>query len=204
MQNVRPAPGRLLGSLLSTIVWVAVLACLWGGFCQLLPWMQETRSARVWVEARQDQLTVGGGYVLGLLGFLLAFLRSLSLRNTRYEAGATDLTVRSGGLWRTTRTIPIVEILRVETSSGPLMRLLGLEDLKVYVPGEALPVSLYGLAAGGEFRKHLLARRESLREAVLSGDLSVGKTPQDMILERLDRVLERIEQHLPASGGGAP
>jgi membrane protein YdbS with pleckstrin-like domain len=196
MVNARPAPARLISSALSTLVWTAVLAGLWAGFCEILPWLAESQRAQVRWESRQGLLAVAGVEFLGASGALLALLRSVHLRTTRYEVGAANLVIHNGGLWQATRTIPIFDIGRVETFSGPVMRLLGLEDLKVYVNGEAIPTPLHGLPATGEFRTHLLARRESLREAALAGDLSVAKTSSELILERLDRALGRIEERL--------
>ena len=43
----------------------------------------------------------------------------------------------------------------------------------------------------------ILDRRESLHQAAVEGSVTYFKTPQDLLFERFDRVLERIEHHLP-------
>jgi hypothetical protein len=195
MKTYRPA--RLRG-LTEAAGWFTVMMLAGGvlaGFIVLARTLDSHEKHRMDADTtRVLALSVGG--LFGLFG-LLGAAGSLGIPASRYEAGPTELVIRKGWIFRTTDSIPYVEVTRVERASGPLMRLCGIEDLKLCVSGRGPFVTLYGIAGAGELRQYILDRRDALHEAVLEGEYSVAKTPQDMMFERLDRVLERVERHLP-------
>jgi len=144
--------------------------------------------------------------VFGLLAVLLALQGFFSTLGARYELGASELTIRSGNFWRQTTTVPLVGITRIESVRGPLMRLLGLWDLRIYSTSilstqnglrEHAAAVLLGVREGEDLRRYLLERRDTLHESVLRGDLSVARTGQELQMERLSIALERLEQRLP-------
>ena len=94
---------------------------------------------------------------------------------------------------RSTRRLPYDAITSVETSRGPLMRLLGTSDLKIGVE-RAADAALYGVRGADEIRDHLLGRRDSLRE------LRKAEEEESSLraVERLAKVLERLERRLDA------
>ena len=133
---------------------------------------------------------------------LLVFLRSIFMsRRTRYEIGASELVVQSGVIWQTTKTLPLLEITRIELTSGPLMRLFGLSDLRLHAGNvrESASATLLGLRDAEELKTYLLDRRETLRESALEGDYRPPNPTWDLLLGRLTRVVERLDRSLPGA-----
>jgi uncharacterized membrane protein YdbT with pleckstrin-like domain len=131
---------------------------------------------------------------------LVAIYQFLSLLGSRYEIGATELTLERGFLWRHRRTFPLMEILRIDVSSGPISRLFGLSDLHIvrsdprHPRHEGTVVWLLGLQDGEAVRNVLLERRHQLQEASLLGELSHVRSPQELQMERLASAVERLER----------
>lgn len=196
MNTYRPARTRHFCALVASVIGVSIPAAAVFGILELVDRMLSHCGGRVdnsW-PAQLAFLALFG--VIGGICVLDALV-GLLFKPGRYEIGATEILMETGTFWRKTRSIRILDVGRIEITSGPLMRLFGLSDVKLIVAGEPMAVTLYGIRDAAALRSNLLERQEGLREAAEEGDLSVARTPQEMIFERLDRVLDRIERHLP-------
>lgn len=125
--------------------------------------------------------------LIGLPATLAAFARSRG----RYRLGPTEIEVTEGWLHRATKTLPYAEIDSIETSRGPLMAVLGTKDV-VIKNSSCFPITLYGVRGAEEIRERLLERRDSLRELRKSEE----EASSARVVERLVRVLERVEKRL--------
>lgn len=205
-KDVGPAFSRGWTAGLAGLLWCGVaggfaLAVL--KFLVLLSRMENPRRA---LSAESEALLLGlVTAAAGVLAVGFAVRGLLTPFTERYRVGAADLTVRRGVLWQRTTTIPLICISRIETSTGPVMRLLGLTDLVVVAilsreprtgTIETASVVLQGLRGGEEMRRFLLDRKESLGEAAIGGDDVIVSTPQDLQVHRLARAIERLERRL--------
>jgi membrane protein YdbS with pleckstrin-like domain len=200
MKTYRPAPSRVIGSLLGVLTTTAALSALWIPFCR---WLQML--ARLEDRGRGSRLEEEialYGILAAIVGLgLIGVLASLSRFRARYDIGATEIVLRHGLLWQSTRTIPLLEILRIEVSSGPVQRWLGYADLNLWTAAQpAFPVRLCGIAGADELRRFLVERQERLREATRTGDAGMGRTTGELLIERLAGAVERLERRLPARG----
>ena len=184
-------------SLITSVFWAVLIGGLIAGFvlaCKT--WVP----GPFWGTDREIMFNVMAvstisGVILGTC--ILASLFSLLFGRNTYEVGATELTITTGTFWKSTNTIKILDIESVSRASGPLMRLFGIEDVKLHFSSASVGVTLSGVRNGETLRDLLLSRHDSLREAAEEGTLSVARTQMEIIFERLDRVLERVEHHLP-------
>lgn len=185
---------RWIGSVLTTSFCTTLVVLGWLWFMKTLTFFNrlEHPGRR---DRLEDQILGTGGLILIVGVGILCLLSGLSLLRGRIDVGARDLVVHRGLLWRTTLTIPLLSLTTIEISSGPLMRLFGLADLKL------AGATLYGIPQAGELKAFLLARRDALQEAVRSGELEVAQGPGELVQERLARAIERLEGRLP---GAAP
>lgn len=207
MRQLRPAFPRSLTRSFEGLFWTALLGAFCSGFAWfafLLGRLSDPRHAPSPAFEHFILLLVGGAFAL--LCLVLTVQGFLGPRAARYEVGATDLTVRTGTLWHHTTTIPLVGITRIDAVRGPLMRLFGLTDLRIYTMSTAPTqhgarewpaATLLGMKEGEDLRRYLLDRRDTLHESVLRGDLSVARTPQELQMERLSIAVERLERRLP-------
>ncbi len=196
MKVLRPSAWSIPCGIVKCAVWTAVWGAVWAGFCWIYPWIQESEYKHRKAVARQEDLRRGGLAAIGAIGGL-CLLRSILWRRTaRYEIGATELVARTGALWRATQTVPLAQVGQIEISSGPLIRLFGMEDLHVG------SVTLCSLRNAEELRAHLLERRDALRESALAGDHTLATTSHEIALERLARAVDRLEQRFPATPAG--
>jgi len=212
MQTFRPSPIRALTSSFAGVFSIGILGALMVGglhFAILMDRAQHPRSALPEALARWIDLTLGG--LFGLLMLVVAMRSLFSIGGTRYEMGATELVLHRGAVWRHTSTLDLAAITRIEYVSGPISRLFGLRDLRIYTPRDPArspgsvewpAASLLGLKNGEEVRRLLLDRRDQLHEAVLAGDHTVSRTPQELHLQRLATAIERLERRLPGSSKG--
>lgn len=158
MKTFRPAALRSLCSVLGILFWTLLIGGLW--------WTLMAYPVRAdWHEAIHEERIVRATVHLVFILAWGTFFALLSLMNPlriRYEIRASELVVRSGLLWKSTTRIPISEITHVNQSSGPLMRIFGLEDLHVYTrTGNAqASATLLGVRSAQEVCRLLDERRE--------------------------------------------
>jgi len=212
MKLYRPAPFRGLSSCVAALLWTPIVGALFIGVFKLIALINRIDNPRQALSPHAERyLFLGLMALVGLTALVLALQGLLSPLGARYQVGATELMLHRGLLWRRTTTVPLTAITRIERSSGPLMRIFGLADLHVYAwaPGdpprhglrEWPTVCLLGLPEAEDVRRFLLERRDSIREAALRGDISLGATAQELQLQRLTCVIERLERRLPTSRG---
>lgn len=107
---------------------------------------------------------LGGLLVVGLV--VLSFVSAgLDHRYFRYEVTDLGLYVARGWLWRRYEVVPHARVQTVDTTSGPLMRALGLVAVLVRTASSAGGTSIPGLTP--EVADRLveeLARRAGLEE----------------------------------------
>jgi len=203
MKSFRPAFIRSLSSALSAAFWTSIVLGVAGALMVLPLWIDGFDHPKRGLPESLRHLLLMGTLAgsIALVG-LLALQQFLSSLRTHYEVGATELSLERGILWRHRRSIPILEILRVDVRSGPVSRLFGLSDLQIVRsdplhPGHEVTVALLqGLQDGEAVRNFLLDRRHQLREAALLGELSLARNPQELQLERLASAVERLERRL--------
>jgi membrane protein YdbS with pleckstrin-like domain len=188
MKNYRPAFARSICSAVNTAFWTAFWAASWVGLVELiffLNTLDHPRSTLSHTEVRP--WLVAGVVGIGAIGLLCLFRGVLLSLTERYVIGPADLTTRTGALWQTSATVSLLDSKSIRTSSGPLMRLFGLEDIHVGI------LTLRGIPEGDKLGAFLLERRESLRTAALSGDFEVARTSQEIVMARLTRAIERLD-----------
>jgi membrane protein YdbS with pleckstrin-like domain len=205
MKIARPAFPRAVTNFIETAIGSAILAAFFIGLIKFAMYTTTLENPRhpLPPEIEQNIMPV----MLAGFGLLTAYLSIkgfFSTLSARYDFGATEMTLHHGFLRRETTTIPLATITRIETSTGPLMRLLGLTDLHVYgSPSvktgfrESPTVVLSGLRDAEDLRRFLLDRRDTLRESALRGDLAIGQSAQELELHRLATAIERLERRLP-------
>jgi uncharacterized protein len=107
---------------------------------------------------------VGGLVVLVLAG--VSFVAAgLDYRHYRYEVADLGLYVASGWLWRRYQVVPHARVQTVDTTSGPLMRALGLASVEVRTASARGSTTIPGLTpevADGVVEE--LARRAGIEE----------------------------------------
>lgn len=108
-----------------------------------------------------------------------------------YRLHATELEIRGGWMGRTMQTVSLADLTNIRLSAGPLMRLLGRDDL--LLTGAGIHCTLYGVKDGEALRTLLLDRRDSLRELKAEEDAARERDSRDALLARLTKVLERLE-----------
>src|SRR5437667_11329439 len=151
MRTLRPALSRSFCSFVQTVWWTTFWAGLWIGFLKLMLWVNRVHP-REGMKADLAPLVLAGAIGIGAIGLLCA-LRGLLLPHCeRYEIGATEITAKTGVFSQTTSNHPILEIADVKITSGPLMRLFGLQD--VTVGG----LTLRGIRESEELRAFLIER----------------------------------------------
>jgi membrane protein YdbS with pleckstrin-like domain len=213
MKTFRPSPIRGFTACFNAVFWTSLAAAVVVGGLHFLNWTERMSNPRSALP-----LSVANLIDIGLLATFAVILVLLSIErllwagSIRYEVGPSDLVLHRGALWRHTSTMALVMITRIESSSGPVSRLFGLCDLHIFTAGSSDPhrnpggrevaaALLVGLRNGEEVRHLLLERRDQLHEAVLLGDCSVARTPQDLQMHRLTTAIERLERRFPAGRG---
>jgi membrane protein YdbS with pleckstrin-like domain len=194
MTTFRSSLFRPFGGLLKGSAILGLLLAGWMGFVATVMWSHE-RHPRPFLKAAVVRhplfaLPAALTLLIGLPTLAATFARSRG----RYRLGPTELEIGEGWLGRSLKTVPYADIESVQTSRGPLMRLLGTSDLTI-ATGGGFPTTLFGVRGADEIRDHLLSRRESLRE--------LRKAEQEdsslRAVERLSKVLERLEKRLGPS-----
>jgi membrane protein YdbS with pleckstrin-like domain len=213
MKTFRPSPIRGFTACFNAVFWTSLLAAVVVGGLHFINWterMSNPRNALPLSAANLMDTVLLASF--GVILVLMSIERLLWAVGTRYEVGATELVLHRGALWRHTSTAALVTITRIESSSGPVSRLFGLRDLRIYTacsshpsgnPGgrEVAAAVLVGLRNGEEVRRLLLERRDQLHEAVLLGECSAARTPQELQMHRLTTAIERLERRLPTGRG---
>ena len=129
-------------SLITSFFWAVLIGGLMAGFVMACKtWVP----GPFWGTNREIMMNVMfistiSGLVLGTC--ILASLFSLLFGRNTYEVGATELTVTTGTFWKSTNTIKILDIQNVSRASGPLMRLFGIEDVKLHFSSASAGVTL--------------------------------------------------------------
>ncbi len=106
-----------------------------------------------------------GGLLVVVLAALSFVSAGLDYRHFRYEVTDLGLYVARGWLWRRYQVVPHARVQTVDTTSGPLMRALGLVAVLVRTASSAGGTSVPGLTP--EVADRLveeLARRAGLEE----------------------------------------
>lgn len=85
----------------------------------------------------------------------------------RYEVRPDELVVRSGLLWKRERRIPVARIHTVDTTQGPLQRMLGVADVRVETAGGSEPEAV--------LRVLTLPAVESLRAGISRAQREAGE-----------------------------
>ena len=190
MTTFRSSCFRPFGALLKGSVILGLLLAGWMGFVATVMW--SGGNARPFRKAGvvREPLFAGPAALTLLIGLPIV-ATSFARSRGRYRLGPTALEITEGWLGRQTRTLPYETIKAVESSRGPLMRLVGTTDVKIDVE-RAADVTLYGVRGAAEIRDHLLARRDSLLELKKAEE-------EDSALravQRLATILERLEKRL--------
>lgn len=107
---------------------------------------------------------LGGLVVLALAGLSFA-AANLDYRHFHYEVADLGLYVSSGWLWRRYQVVPHARVQTVDTTSGPLMRALGLVAVEVRTASARGSTSIPGLPPEVADRVvEELARRAGIEE----------------------------------------
>lgn len=154
---------RPWGSLFHGALVMALVMAGWFAFLRVIltahgsEWRQTS-----WQWIVEQPPFLGPAMLVVLIGGWVA-LYKFGANRGRYRAGARELEVRTGLVWRKTQYLRYVDIANIEVHEGPLMRLLGTADLIITASAAPHQVILYGVRAGEEMRRFLLERQESLR-----------------------------------------
>jgi membrane protein YdbS with pleckstrin-like domain len=203
MKSIRPAFIRSLSSAFCALFWTSIVLAVASAMIYVPLWVDDLNHPRRALPESVQHLLLMGAVTLGVVFVAAVALHQLFfVLSSRYEVGATELTVERGFLWRHRRSIPLVDVLRIDISSGPLSRFFGLSDLQIvksdqrHPRQEAAVALLLGVEDGEAVRRFLLERRHHLQEAALLGELPLARSSQDLQLERLASAVERLERRL--------
>lgn len=183
---------RPFGSLIRGGLVLGLMLAGWAGFVATVMWTAEKHPApfRKAAVARQPLFAVPAALTL-LIGVpIVAF--SFAKSRGRYRLGPTELEIQRSFLGQESMTVPYASILTVDSSRGPLMRLLGTSDVHIVSKEAPYRFSLFGVRGAGGIREHLLARRDSLLELKKAEE----EDSTARAVERLTKVLERVEKRL--------
>ena len=113
--------------------------------------------------------------ILLILIVMLTLWAPRRYRLTGYLVRQDDIQYRTGALWRMQTAVPVNRIQHVETTQGPIERMLGLARLVIYTAGgSGSDLSVPGLPAATA--DHL---REQLLGMVAELNVSEGETSAD-------------------------
>lgn len=106
-----------------------------------------------------------GAVVVVVIGVLAVVSAGLDYRRFRYEVTELGLYVAKGWLWRRHQIVPHARVQTVDTTSGPLMRRLGLVSVEVQTASAAGSTSIPGLTPDvADALVAELARRAGIEE----------------------------------------
>ena len=110
---------------------------------------------------------VAGGAAVAAAAVLLAVVwPRLAYRHYRFEVTELGLYVASGWLWRRWQVVPHARVQTVDTTSGPLLRALGLVEVRVTTASAGGGTGIPGLRpTGADALVEELARRAGVEEA---------------------------------------
>ena len=136
-----------------TIFWVIIVSAV------LIASFFDEQGRPVWVNltiAAVLFFLIVASYVLTILGF----------RRKLYAVREKDIIYKKGLLWRSSVIIPFNRIQHAEVHQGPLDRLFGLSNLKIYTAGgSSSDLSIPGLSPETAQRiKHFVMRKTTLDE----------------------------------------
>lgn len=121
------------------------------------------------------------------------------------ECELTDrsLRVKKGLLNKLEKTVPLDKITDLAHYQGPVMRMMGLEGLKLETAGQSSGpggslVSLVGVKNARAFRDAVLSQRDAVTESRgnTAAPAPVGSVSQDAVLVEIRDALLRIEERL--------
>lgn len=140
---------------------------------------------------------------LPLLPFWLIFGWALVSRSfARLEAELTPraLIVRRGIFIRSEKTIPLDKVQDLGVVDGPLLRIFGLEKLRVETAGQSSPnaadADLTGIIDARGFRDQVLTRRDELTDREVSKPADGGPDETLTVLREIRDALQRMEKTL--------
>ncbi|HLF93859.1 MAG TPA: PH domain-containing protein [Planctomycetota bacterium] len=164
MKSFRSSFLRPWGTILYGVSVLGLILAAWYGFL----WVVIRTPGRDWRPIPWTSLFLEPAFIspaalIAIIGAWIVLYQSGSSRG-RYRAGATELEVRSGWVWRRTQYLRYVDIKNIELRDGPLMRLVGTSDVEIWASEAPHRVLLHGIPDGEGFRRFLLDRRVSLKE----------------------------------------
>lgn len=114
-----------------------------------------------------------------------------------------SLKVSRGMFVRLEKTVPLDKITDLALIEGPIMRLLGLQAMKVETAGQSSAgalIKLVGIVDAREFRDTVLRQRDAVASVALSTPSETGavpSAPDEALLRDIRDTLMRIEEKLP-------
>jgi membrane protein YdbS with pleckstrin-like domain len=106
-----------------------------------------------------------GAFIVLVLAALSYVGADLDYRHFHYEVADLGLYVASGWLWRRYQVVPHARVQTVDTTSGPLMRALGLVSVQVRTASASGSTTIPGLTPDVADRLvEELARRAGIEE----------------------------------------
>ena len=84
----------------------------------------------------------------------------------RYEINETEVAIQTGFFFRKTTYIPLVRIQHIETSQGPILRLVNLTELSIHTAASTHSLSGLDIATAADLRNQILELVEVIREDV--------------------------------------
>ena len=179
MKIVQPHRIAMIGAFSSAVIWSLVLGLIWA----VLAFVASVDNR----QANLATVVAGGWAMIAAFAVPLTLRAPFARRALRYEITATEVVERHGLFWRAERRAPILSIVTITESSGPLGRRMGVCSLHLVGAG----IILRDVADGLQLHRLLISRRDSLRESALSGDLPLAGSPHEFLLERVAIALER-------------
>ena len=109
---------------------------------------------------------VSGAVACAVAAWALVVVRPrLQYRHFRFEVTELGLYVASGWLWRRWQVVPHARVQTVDTSSGPLLRALGLVEVRVTTASSGGGTGIPGLTpSAADALVEQLARRAEVEE----------------------------------------
>lgn len=147
--------------------------------------------------------TIFGIVLIPIWLFVMHYYLNRYFREIHCELTTRALHFKKGVMFQTERTIPLDKIQDLTFKEGPLLRYLGLSQLKIETAGQSVQgasdMSLTGIIDARQFREMVLDQRDEITDRAPAESAAPaaqsGHELESLIME-INETLKRIEKRI--------